>query len=322
MTDSPLNSGPLAVAARSFHVPSFFCAEVFVFICNEVAHDDPSSILHKISLFDDLILEDNLLEGNLPENLGSLSNLKLFSIMTTNTVLHHMNFKNFRLFGVSFCYSWNRNDYFVYLVSLARAISQGTASTFGTGLGFGNTQSSPLFQSTTPTLAQTSSPFGHTSAFGQSASGYGQSNLFSTPSTGFGGNLFSSSSSLLSSTGALGFGQTTPSLSTPFQSAQSAPGGFNFSNFGQSQAAAPSGFGGTPGMFSNTAFGQVPGTQGTVAAQAAPMTNPFGTLPTMPQVSIGRTGTSPSVQYVLLGQVQGKRSKCFIASCSNTLCDP
>ncbi|XP_057773616.1 nuclear pore complex protein NUP98A [Salvia miltiorrhiza] len=179
----------------------------------------------------------------------------------------------------------------------AASTSQGTASTFGTGLGFGNTQSSPLFQSTTPTLAQTSSPFGQTSAFGQSASGYGQSNLFSTPSTGFGGNLFSSSSSLLSSTGALGFGQTTPSLSTPFQSAQSAPGGFNFSNFGQSQAAAPSGFGGTPGMFSNTAFGQVPGTQGTVAAQAAPMTNPFGTLPTMPQVSIGRTGTSPSVQY-------------------------
>lgn len=40
-----------------------------------------------------------------------------------------------------------------------------------------------------------------------------------------------------------------------------------------------------------------PGTQSTVAAQAAPTTNPFGTLPTMPQVSIGRTGTSPSVQY-------------------------
>ncbi|KAL1556444.1 nuclear pore complex protein NUP98A-like [Salvia divinorum] len=170
----------------------------------------------------------------------------------------------------------------------------GSSSSQGTTTAFGNTQSSPLFQSTTPTLGQSSSPFGQTSAFGQSTSGHSQSNLFSTPSTGFGGNLFSSSSSLQSSTG---FGQTTPSLSTPFQSAQSAPDGFNFSNFGQSQAAAPSGFGGTPGMFNNTAFGQVPGTQSTVASQASPITNPFGTLPTMPQVSIGCTRNFPSVQY-------------------------
>ncbi|XP_020547832.1 nuclear pore complex protein NUP98A isoform X4 [Sesamum indicum] len=173
--------------------------------------------------------------------------------------------------------------------------TQGTASAFGTGLGFGNTQSSPLFQSTTPTLAQTSSPFGQTSsAFGQTAPGFGQSNLFSTPSTGFGGNLFSSTSSLLSNTNTLGFGQTTPSLATPFQSAQPAQssGGFSFSNFGAS------GFGGTPGMFSNNAFGQALGTQSSmVAPQAAPITNPFGTLPAMPQMSIGRTGTSPSIQY-------------------------
>ncbi|XP_051120462.1 nuclear pore complex protein NUP98A [Andrographis paniculata] len=176
----------------------------------------------------------------------------------------------------------------------------GTGSAFGSGLGFGNTQSSPLFQSTTPTLAQTSSPFGQTSsAFGQSAPAFGQSNLFNTPSTGFGGNLFSSTSSLLSSSNTLGFGQTTPSLSTPFQPAQPAPssGGFNFSNFGQSQAAPSSGFGGTPGMFTNNAFGQLPGVQTSVVTQAAPITNPFGTLPAMPQMSIGRTGTSPSIQY-------------------------
>ncbi|KAI3453280.1 hypothetical protein Pfo_009943 [Paulownia fortunei] len=178
--------------------------------------------------------------------------------------------------------------------------AQGTASAFGTGLGFGNTQSSPLFQSTTPTLAQTSSPFGQTSsAFGQTAPGFGQSNLFTTPSTGFGGNLFSSTSSLLSSSNTLGFGQTTPSLTTPFQSAQPAlgSGGFNFSNFGQSQAAGTSGFGGTPGVFSNGAFGQLSGAQSSVVAQSAPMTNPFGTLPAMPQMSIGRAGTSPSIQY-------------------------
>ncbi|PIN26214.1 Nuclear pore complex, Nup98 component (sc Nup145/Nup100/Nup116) [Handroanthus impetiginosus] len=174
--------------------------------------------------------------------------------------------------------------------------AQGTASAFGTGLGFGNTQSSPLFQSTTPTLAQTSSPFGQTSsAFGQSAPGFGQSNLFSTPSTGFGGNLFSSTSSLSS----MGFGQTTPSLATPFQSAQPAQssGGFSFSNFGQSQAAGSSGFGSTPGIFGNSAFGQLSGTQGPVVAQAAPITNPFGSLPAMPQMSIGHAGTSPSIQY-------------------------
>lgn len=31
--------------------------------------------------------------------------------------------------------------------------------------------------------------------------------------------------------------------------------------------------------------------------QPVPATNPFGTLPAMPQVSIGRTGTSSSIQY-------------------------
>ncbi|KAH6792597.1 Nucleoporin autopeptidase [Perilla frutescens var. hirtella] len=171
--------------------------------------------------------------------------------------------------------------------------SQGATSTFGPGLGVfsGNTQSSPLFQSTTPSLAQTSSPFGQTTP------AFGQSNLFPSPSTGFGNNLFSSTSSLLSNTGTLGFGQTTPSISTQFQPTQPAPGGFNFSNFGQSQTAGTSGFGGTPGIFNNTSFGQAPITQSSVAPQAAPITNPFGTMPTMPQVSIGRTGTSPSVQY-------------------------
>ncbi|RZS15570.1 hypothetical protein BHM03_00047427 [Ensete ventricosum] len=31
--------------------------------------------------------------------------------------------------------------------------------------------------------------------------------------------------------------------------------------------------------------------------QPAPVTNPFGTLPAMPQMSIGRTGSAPSIQY-------------------------
>jgi hypothetical protein len=38
-------------------------------------------------------------------------------------------------------------------------------------------------------------------------------------------------------------------------------------------------------------------TQNAVAVQPVPITNPFGTLPAMPQVSFGRAGTTPSVQY-------------------------
>ncbi|KZV45350.1 hypothetical protein F511_04088 [Dorcoceras hygrometricum] len=177
--------------------------------------------------------------------------------------------------------------------------SQGTSSAFNTGLGFGNTQSSPLFQSNMSTLTPASSPFTQTSSpFGQTTPGFSQTNLFSTPSTGFGGNMFSSSPSLLSNTNPLGFGQTTPSLSSPFQSAQlpQSSGGFSFSNFGQSQAGT-SGFGGTPGIFSQNTFGQLSAPQNTVGAQPSPVLNPFGTLPAMPQISIGRTGTSPSIQY-------------------------
>lgn len=40
-----------------------------------------------------------------------------------------------------------------------------------------------------------------------------------------------------------------------------------------------------------------PAIQGSVVAQPAVVTNPFGTLPAMPQMSIGRTGTSSSIQY-------------------------
>ncbi|KAL3613753.1 hypothetical protein CASFOL_041827 [Castilleja foliolosa] len=205
--------------------------------------------------------------------------------------------------------------------------TQGTVSAFGTTMGFGNTQSSPLFQSSTPTLTQTSNPFGQTpstltqtsnpfgqtpstltqtsnpfgqtsSAFGQTAAGFGQSNLFSTPSTGF-GNMFPSTSSLLNTSNTSGFGQTTPSLAAPFQSAQPtvSSGAFNISNFGQAQTGGASNYGGTPGMFGNSTFGQLPGTQSSLVAQAPPITNPFGNLPAMPQMSIGRTANSPTIQY-------------------------
>ena len=37
--------------------------------------------------------------------------------------------------------------------------------------------------------------------------------------------------------------------------------------------------------------------QSNMVMQPAPVSNPFGTLPAMPQMSIGNGGSSPSVQY-------------------------
>ncbi|XP_010240839.1 PREDICTED: nuclear pore complex protein NUP98A-like isoform X2 [Nelumbo nucifera] len=175
----------------------------------------------------------------------------------------------------------------------------GTTSTFGSGLTFGNTQPSSLFQSTTPPIGQTSSTFGQTTTFGQSTTpSFSQPSIFSTPSTGFGGSLFSSTPSMPSTSTPLGFGQTTPLLSTPFQSAQPAQttGAFSFGSFGQTQTAS-SGFGGASSIFGQGTFGQSSATQSTAAVQPAPVSNPFGTLPAMPQVSIGCSGSAPSIQY-------------------------
>lgn len=180
------------------------------------------------------------------------------------------------------------------------ASAPGTASAFGSGLSFANTQSSPLFQSSTPSLGQTNSLFGQTApSFGQNTQAFGQSSLFNTPSTGFGGNLFSSTPSLLSTSNPVGFGQTTPSLSTPFQSVQPAQttGSLGFGNFGQTQQGGAGSFGNMSSIFGQNTFGQMPATQSSAVAQAPPVNNPFGTLPAMPQMSIGRSGTAPSIQY-------------------------
>ncbi|XP_027367826.1 nuclear pore complex protein NUP98A isoform X1 [Abrus precatorius] len=177
------------------------------------------------------------------------------------------------------------------------APAQGT-SPFGASI-FGNTQSSPLFSSAAPTIAQTGSAFGqNTSPFGQTTPSFSQSSLFNSPSSGLVGSIFSTSTSL-TSTNLTGFGQTAPSLPTPFQPAQAAQssGAFGFSNFGQTQPVGASSFGGTPGIFSQNNFGLPSSTQSSVVVQAAPNTNPFGTLPALPQMSIGRVGTTPSIQY-------------------------
>ncbi|GAB4825977.1 hypothetical protein Ancab_008846 [Ancistrocladus abbreviatus] len=168
----------------------------------------------------------------------------------------------------------------------------GTTASFGTGFSFGNTQSSPLFQSTASSLGLTGS------TLGQTGSSFGQSSIFNMSSTGTGGNLFSSTPSLPSTNSAFGFGQTTPSLSTPFQATQPAQTSstFSFGNFGQTQPAGMTGFGGGSSIFGQS-FGQSSAMQSSVTVQPVAVTNPFGTLPAMPQMSIGRAGTSPSIQY-------------------------
>ncbi|KAL1294440.1 hypothetical protein HN51_055220 [Arachis hypogaea] len=171
--------------------------------------------------------------------------------------------------------------------------SQTSSSPFGSSI-FGNTQPSQLFSSIAPQpssgFGQTSSPFGQTSSFGQTS-------LFNSPSSGLVGSIFSSSSSLTSNS-LTGFGQTAPSISTPFQQPQTAQSGgsFAFGNFGQTQPIGASSFGGTPGIFGQSNFGLSSSTPSSVVAQPAPMTNPFGTLPALPQMSIGRGGTT-SIQY-------------------------
>ncbi|TYJ07639.1 hypothetical protein E1A91_A11G019000v1 [Gossypium mustelinum] len=167
-----------------------------------------------------------------------------------------------------------------------------TTPTFATGLNFSSSQTSPLFSST-PAIGQTGNAFGQvTSTFGQNTSNFGQTSIFNTPPTGFGGNMFSSSLSFAPSSSPAAFGSTTPPFSSPFQPAQTS-GAFSFSNFGQSQPGGGSSIFGQ----SNIGLSYVSTTQSAAVAHPSTITNPYGTLPAMPQISIGRTGAAPSVQY-------------------------
>ncbi|XP_042407914.1 nuclear pore complex protein NUP98A-like isoform X1 [Zingiber officinale] len=172
----------------------------------------------------------------------------------------------------------------------------GSNSAFGSGLAFGNNQASGLFQSSPSPFGQTSTAFGQPTSGTTSAFG---SNLFSTPSTGFGGSLFSSSTpSLFPSSTPVGYNMT-PSALTPFQPAPAlqTSSTFSFANFGQAQPASSGGFGGMPNIFTQSTFGQPAAGQANVVMQPVPVANPFGTLPAMPQMSIGRVGSTPSIQY-------------------------
>ncbi|KAG5563624.1 hypothetical protein RHGRI_006164 [Rhododendron griersonianum] len=212
------------------------------------------------------------------------------------------------------------------------ASAPGTASAFGSGLSFANTQSSPLFQSSTPSLGQTNSLFGQTApTFGQNTQAFGQSSLFNTPSTGFGANLFSSTPSLLSTSNPMGFGQTTNVVSNKYLVFRILPPtlcdirivnvpdsmeenflheamgcycrafalnafvlALTFHSFSVCPTCSDNWLIGFQQLRSGTTRSA---TQSSAVAQALPVNNPFGTLPAMPQMSIGRSGTAPSIQY-------------------------
>ncbi|KAK9926468.1 hypothetical protein M0R45_023697 [Rubus argutus] len=201
-----------------------------------------------------------------------------------------------------------------------------------TSTGFG-TSSSPF--SSTPTNfftpSSSSSPFGQTSSPSPFSSAATQSFSFSPPAstpafnfntppsnpqtpfgqtgtTSFGLNqssfgMFNSSSGLLSSSSgntSNQMGTTQPAPSFPSfqvsQPLQTTPFGFP-NSFNQTPTVNTSGLGGSAGIGQST-FGQPSAAQVSAAVQQpVPATNPFGTLPAMPQMSIGRGGTAPSIQY-------------------------
>ncbi|KAL5981739.1 hypothetical protein ACLOJK_015802 [Asimina triloba] len=168
-----------------------------------------------------------------------------------------------------------------------------------------STQSPGLFQSSVPPLGQISG-FGSTPLFGST-------NLFNVPSTGFSGNLFASnsSSSLFSTSNPLGFGTTTSTLSSAFQPVAPAQTSGLFSNFSVPMAA-PSG--GTSNVSGLAYFGQPVANQNNVGVQLLPVTNPFGTLPAMPQLFIGRGVSSPSVQYGIASMHVGDKPTLRVSS--------
>ncbi|KAL4323096.1 hypothetical protein GQ457_11G032050 [Hibiscus cannabinus] len=162
-------------------------------------------------------------------------------------------------------------------------VAPATTPAFATGLNFSSSQAPSLFSST-PAIGQAPS------TFGQNTSNFGLTNIFNTPSSGFGGNAFSSSLSLAPSSNPAAFGSTTPSFASPFQPTQTA-GAFSFSNLGQTQS------GGGSSIFGQSNFGLPSATQSAAVVQPVTISNPYGTLPAIPQMSIGRAGTAPSVQY-------------------------
>ncbi|VVA94118.1 unnamed protein product [Arabis nemorensis] len=203
----------------------------------------------------------------------------------------------------------------------------GQTGTGTTPLPFGQTGTG-----TTPSpFGQTGFPATTTLPFGPSMFGSNPASV-STPAFSMSGNFNNSQSSPLSNSNpsfpqpstssALGqntnpgfaqattnspFGQTTtPAGLTPYLPAQPAQtsGPFGFNNFGQTQTANSCMFYvlkliqlALPVDLSVKATLGKPALANSAVMQPVPVTNPYGTLPALPQISIAQGGNSPSIQY-------------------------
>ncbi|KAE8816547.1 Nuclear pore complex protein Nup98 [Hordeum vulgare] len=151
---------------------------------------------------------------------------------------------------------------------------------FNAGSSISNsTQSSGLFTSS-PLMGQ--QPFSH-SFNQQSSTPAFSTSMFNTSNIGSTGGMFGNTSSPFQ----------TPSFqqSTPIQPTNS------FSFQPQTQPALTGGFSGVSNLMSMAPFGQQTTSQSNMVLQPTLVSNPFGTLPSMPQMSIGNGGSSPSIQY-------------------------
>ncbi|TVU48843.1 hypothetical protein EJB05_00122, partial [Eragrostis curvula] len=169
-----------------------------------------------------------------------------------------------------------------------------------TGSAFAANTSSSLFSNPTTGFASSSSLFGstsNTSQFGSTAT----ANPFSTTVTT---NPFNTTNqqfnSGLGNTQSAGLFQSSPAIGQQQFSQQ--PSGFlsttpGFSTGGLfGSGSSPSLFTSSP-MFQSTQASQTPSISHSKLNQPAPVSYPYGTLPAMPQMSIGNGGSSPSVQY-------------------------
>ncbi|CAD6218735.1 unnamed protein product [Miscanthus lutarioriparius] len=162
---------------------------------------------------------------------------------------------------------------------------------------FGQTGVSTFPASTSPSVFVNTNPASGTSSlFGTSMmnnpSPFGTSSSFANTQSA---PLFSSSfAQPISSTPAFSSGSLFGSTNPGSLFGSSGPSLFSTPTFQPSAAAQ------TSNMFSiqppPIQPGQTP-SQSSMVFQPAPVSNPFGTLPAMPQMSIGNGGSSPSVQY-------------------------
>ncbi|KAM0875082.1 hypothetical protein ACQ4PT_037012 [Festuca glaucescens] len=159
----------------------------------------------------------------------------------------------------------------------------GSSSTITSPFSFGpsfnnNSQSAGLFPSS-------SSP-----AIGQQPSSH-SFNQQTTSSSAFSTSIFNNTTTV----GMTG-GQFVPT-SSPFPTFQQPAPVQPSSSFSFQPQGQPGGFSGVSKPMNMAPFGQQTSSQSSMVMQPTLVSNPFGTLPAMPQMSIGNGGSSPSIQY-------------------------